>query len=444
MKKVGNHNSISRKIVFSLALMLTFSFSSFSQATPPADAAAAPAAAAPAAGGDAKAGKALFSTNCAACHALDKKMTGPALRGVAAKYDMAWIYKWVNNSSALIKSGDAKAVKVFEENNKAVMTPFPQLSTTDIDNIIAYTSEPKAEAPKGLVADNGGLKADNADSGISNNVILGALALVMFMLVIMLFFVNNVLTKVAKANGIETTQKEASLPIWKAFARNQFLVLVSSIFLLLASGYFVYGWMMQVGVDQDYAPIQPIHYSHRIHAGVNGIDCKYCHSSARVSKNAGIPSLNVCMNCHKNISEVSDTTNTDGHGKPFYDAQIQKLYDAVGWDKATQKYTGKTQPVKWVRIHNLPDFAYFNHSQHVTVAGIECQKCHGPVQTYEVQKQFAPLTMGWCIKCHRETDVKMEGNAYYTKIHEELSKKYGVEKLTAAQMGGLECGKCHY
>jgi mono/diheme cytochrome c family protein len=444
MKKVGNHNSISRKIVFSLALMLTFSFTSFSQATPPAADAAAPVTAPVATlGGDPVAGKALFNTNCAACHNLDKKMTGPALRGVSDKYDMAWIYKWVNNSSAMIKSGDSKAVAVFEEYNKSVMTSFPQLSTTDIDNIIAYTSEPKAEAPAatGAAAVPG---TGGSDSGISNEVILGALSLVMLMLVIMLFLVNNVLTKVAKANGIELEKKEASLPIWKAFAKNQFLVLVSSIFLLLASGYFFYSWVMQIGVDQDYAPIQPIHYSHRIHAGSNGIDCKYCHSAARVSKNAGIPSLNVCMNCHKNISEVADTTATAEYSKAFYDKQIQQLYDAVGWDRSLQKYTGKTKPVKWVRIHNLPDFAYFNHSQHVTVAGIECQKCHGPVEEYEIQKQFAPLTMGWCIKCHRETDVKMEGNAYYTKIHEELSKKYGVEKLTAAQMGGLECGKCHY
>ncbi|RYF25134.1 MAG: c-type cytochrome [Flavobacteriales bacterium] len=448
MKKVGNHNSISRKLMLSLSLTLIFSLTSFAQ--DPATAAAAPAAteaaAAPAAtaGGDPVKGKELFNANCAACHKLDAKSTGPALRGVAAKHDMAWIYKWVHNSSDMIKSGDAVAVKLFEENNKSVMTSFPQLAEADIDNIIAYTSEVKAEPapPAGGAATPPG--TDVQGGGISNNIILGALALVMAILVVMLFMVNKVLTKVAGNNGIVVPSREARTPIWKAFAKNQFLVLVTSIFLLLASGYFVYAYLMQVGVDQNYEPIQPIHYSHKIHAGDNEINCKYCHSASRVSKTAGIPSLNVCMNCHKNISEVAETTATAEYSKAFYDAQIQKLYDAVGWDKAKQAYTGKTQPVKWVRIHNLPDFVYFNHSQHVSVAGIECQTCHGPVQEFEIMKQYSKLTMGWCIDCHRKTDVKMEGNAYYDKIHAELSKKYGVEKLTAAQMGGLECGKCHY
>ncbi|HOZ74724.1 MAG TPA: cytochrome c3 family protein [Flavobacterium sp.] len=442
MKKVGNHNSISRIFIFSLAFVLTFSLTSIAQTAAPA--AEAPAAAAPAAtsGGDPVKGKELFNSNCAACHKLDGASTGPALRGIAQKYEMAWLYKWVKNSSAMIKSGDPVAVKLFADNGQKVMAPFPQLSDADIDNIVAYTSEPKAEPAKPTAGPPGTEAA--AEGGVSNNVVLGALSVVMLILVVMLFMVNNVLTRVAKSNGIEMSPKEPTIPIWQAFARNQFLVLVTSIFLLLASGYFVYGYLMQIGVDQDYEPIQPIHYSHRIHAGSNGIDCKYCHSAARVSKNAGIPSLNICMNCHKNIAEVSDTTATAEHSKAFYDGEIQKLYAAVGWDQATQKYTGKTQPVKWVRIHNLPDFVYFNHSQHVTVAGVECQTCHGPVQTYEVMKQFSPLTMGWCVDCHRKTDVKMEGNEYYTKIHEELSKKYGVDKLTAAQMGGLECGKCHY
>ncbi len=443
MKKMGNHNSILKKLYFCLALMLVFSVTSFAQDAAPA--ATDAAAAAPATGGDPVKGKELFNANCAACHKLDAKSTGPALRGVAGKYEMSWIYKWVHNSSDLIKSGDAAAVKVFEENNKVVMTAFPQLSEGDIDNIIAYTSTPKEEAPAVAGASVAGAEgAVASQDGLSNNVVLGALALVMLMLVVMLFLVNNVLRKVAKANNIEVEPKEPRISIWKAFVKNQFLVLVSAIFLLLAGAYLVYGFLMQVGVDQEYAPIQPIHYSHKIHAGDNEINCKYCHSAARVSKNAGIPSLNVCMNCHKNISEVAESTATPEYSKAFYDEQIQKLYTAVGWDKTTQSYTGKTQPVKWVRIHNLPDFVYFNHSQHVTVAGIECQTCHGPVQEYEIQKQFAPLTMGWCIDCHRKTDVKMEGNEYYAKIHEQLSKKYGVDKLTAAQMGGLECGKCHY
>lgn len=444
MKKVGNHNSFSKKFIFGLALLLTFSLTSIAQNPAPAPADAAAAAAPAASGsGDVAKGKELFNTNCAACHKLDAKATGPALRGVSAKHDKDWFYKWIRNSSDLIKSGDAAAVKLFEENNKAVMTAFPQLSNEDIDNILAYTSEPKPEPAKAGPA-SAPPGTETASGGISNDVILGALSLVMMMLVVMLMLVTRVLNKIAKANGIEVEPSEPTTPIWGAFARNQFLVFASSVLLILASGYYAYAFFMQVGVDQDYEPVQPIHYSHRIHAGSNGINCKYCHSAARVSKNAGIPSLNICMNCHKNISEVSDTTATAEHSKAFYDNEIKKLYAAVGWDQSTQKYTGKTQPVKWVRIHNLPDFAYFNHSQHVTVAGVECQTCHGPVQTYEVMKQFAPLTMGWCIDCHRKTDVKMEGNEYYTKIHEELSKKYGVDKLTAAQMGGLECGKCHY
>lgn len=270
--------------------------------------------------------------------------------------------------------------------------------------------------------------------------------MVFVLLVVMLVLVQKTLKRIAEANGVAYAEAQERKPIWQAFVDNQFLVLVASIFMLLSSAYFAYGYLMQVGVDQGYTPVQPIHYSHRIHAGDNQIDCNYCHSSARKSKHSGIPSLNVCMNCHKSIGEVAETTLAEGKNEyeVDYNAEIQKLYAAVGWDEDAQSYTGETQPVKWIRIHNLPDFAYFNHSQHVTVAGVACQTCHGPVEEMEIMYQYAPLTMGWCINCHRETNIQVKENAYYEKIHEELSKKYGVENLTAAQMGGLECGKCHY
>ena len=447
MKKLGNPKSFS-KTIFSLAFSAMFAVGVSAQE---AVAAAAPAAAAaaPATGsGDPVKGKELFNTNCAACHKLDAKMTGPALRGVGDKYDKEWLYKWIKNSSDLIKAGDAKAVKVYEEYAKSNMTAFPQLSNGDIDNIVAYAMQPapEPETAKATVAEG----SEKTGSGVSNNLILGVLAFILGALIFVLFSVNKLMRNLAKKEGVDVSEDKSPATLLtnfaKAYVKNQFIMVVTAILFLLTSAYFMYGYFMQIGVDKGYEPIQPIHYSHKIHAGENGIDCKYCHSSARVSKNAGIPSLNVCMNCHKNISEFQgskDSTYVE-YTKEFYTGEIQKLYDAVGWDKATQKYTGKTKPVKWVRIHNLPDFVYFNHSQHVTVGGIECQKCHGKVESFEVMKQDQPLTMGWCINCHRETNVKVEDNGYYAKIHDQLAKKLGVTKLTAAQMGGLECGKCHY
>ncbi len=398
--------------------------------------------------GDSAKGKSLFNANCAACHTLDKKMTGPALRNVEQRLaddeglDREWLYAWVKNSAGMIKSGDAYANKIYNEYSGAAMTAFPQLSNEDIDNILAYTAEEKkapVPVPGGAVA----TQATETTGGISNEIILGALAILFILLAAGLFLVNKTLRRFASAQGIEVEEDSKRTPLWKAFVKNQFLMLVTAIFFLLASAYFVFGYFMQIGIDQGYQPVQEIHFSHKIHAGDNKVDCKYCHSSARTSKTSGIPSLNVCMNCHKSIYEYNGET-TPEYSKEFYDGEIKKLYAAAGWDDAEQKYTGDSQPVKWTRIHNLPDFVYFNHSQHVTVAGVECQTCHGPVEEMEIMYQHAPLTMGWCIECHRTTNVNVKDNAYYTKIHEELSKKYGVDKLTVAQMGGLECGKCHY
>jgi mono/diheme cytochrome c family protein len=430
MKKVNYRNFSISSLFFGLLFSISFSFSATAQE------------------GDPDAGKGLYNTYCAACHRLDKPMTGPALRYVEQRLydeqglDRQWLYSWIRNSSALIKSGDAYANKIYNEWNQVAMNAFPQLSDTDINNILAYTAQDPPAPAVTAVATDGGEGASGA-SGVSEKLILGALAVLFALLAMALILVRQTLNRFAEAKGVQIEETKTT-PIWKAFVQNQFLVLVTSIVFLLASAYYVYGYFMQVGVDQGYMPVQPIHYSHKIHAGDNGIDCNYCHSSARVSKHSGIPSLNICMNCHKAIGEVAESTATAEYSKEFYDGEIKKLYAAVGWDEATQSYTGKTQPVKWVRIHNLPDFAYFNHSQHVSVAGIECQTCHGPVEEMEIMYQHSPLTMGWCINCHRETNVKVQDNEYYAKIHEELSKKYGVEELTAAQMGGLECGKCHY
>lgn len=433
MKHVIYRNLTSKILHLGFVLLLTFSTSVLAQEGDPAN------------------GKSLFNANCAACHKLDKKMTGPALRNVEARLyeeeglDREWLYSWIRNSAAMIKSGDAYANKIWNEYNQTAMTAYPGLSDQDLADLLAYTAEPK---PEPIIVDTAVVDGESGGGGdsTSNKIILGALALLFGLLAVALILVNKTLKRFADAKGVEVASDDPKrIPIWKAFAQNQFLVLVSVIVLLLSSAYFVYGALSQVGVDQGYEPVQPIHYSHRIHAGDNGIDCKYCHSSARISKHSGIPSLNVCMNCHKNIAEVAPETYAEGEEYGVdYNAEIQKLYKAVGWDEAEQKYTGETSPVKWIRIHNLPDFAYFNHSQHVSVAGLECQTCHGPVEEMEIMYQHSPLTMGWCINCHRETNVKVKDNGYYTKIHEQLSKKYGVENLTAAQMGGLECGKCHY
>jgi hypothetical protein len=322
------------------------------------------------------------------------------------------------------------------------MTAYPQLTDSDLNNILAYTAQEKV-VPVAVAAATQVSNVPSNDLGLSDQIILGVFAILFLLLSLGLVLVAKTLKNLAELKGVKIEEKKKGKPIWKAYLENQFLMLCTAVIFLLVSAYGFYGWTMQVGVNQGYMPVQPIHYSHKIHSGDNKIDCNYCHSSARVSKHSGIPSLNICMNCHKSIYEYNGET-TEEYSKEFYDGEIKKLYKAVGWDDEAQEYTGVTYPVKWVRIHNLPDFAYFNHSQHVSVAGIDCQTCHGPAEEMEIMYQHSPLTMGWCINCHRETNVNIKDNEYYDRIHKELSKKYGVEELTAAQMGGLECGKCHY
>ncbi|GGF78099.1 c-type cytochrome [Wenyingzhuangia marina] len=401
MKIVKLHRKLSSVLKLSLALFFSFSLSLSAQDKPSDE--------------QVKAGKALFNMHCASCHKLDKKSTGPALSGVAERRDMDWLKAWIKNNNKLRASGDADAKAIYEEYGGVAMSVFEFLSDEQIEDIIAYTTVgdvKKAGAATAVQA----VEAESTPSQVLPMIATVVVTLVLLALIGWVFLKSN----------------------------NGFLKIVSTIVLVFLGVYFGFTALMSVGVDEGYQPVQPIAFSHKIHAGDNKIDCQYCHSSAKHSKTSGIPSVNVCMNCHKNISEVADDTKIDTKGKAYLDKEIQKVYEAAGWDSENLKYTGETKPVKWVRIHNLPDFAYFNHSQHVTVAGVKCQKCHGPVEEMDELYQYAPLTMGWCIECHKETEVNIAGNGYYKKIHEQLSQKYGVDKVTIAQLGGKECGKCHY
>lgn len=427
MKSVDVHNRISKAFLKSLTFLLFFSIA-FSVNAQDVDAARQ------------KEGRKQFKALCASCHKLDKKLIGPALGGVEEKYENDWLKKWIKNNAALIASGDADAVKAAEFSPTA-MTAFPQLSDQQIDDILYYTTVGDPKPDKKIT--EGGVEA-TAESPQWLIYILSAAIICAFLVIASLLKTISELKGAPKTPGLAGNIQE----LWAGVKQNTFLHVVGTIFMLLIGAYVGFGTIFQVGVDQGYQPIQPIAFSHKIHAGDNKIDCQYCHSSAKHSRHSGIPSVNVCMNCHMNISEVAENTvlvtEEKTYKKADLDKEIQKIYKAAGWDSENLEYTGKTQPIKWIRIHNLPDFAYFNHSQHVTVGGIECQKCHGPVETMEELYQFSPLTMGWCIDCHRETKVDLKGNDYYQKIHKQLAKKYGVEQVTIAQLGGLECGKCHY
>ena len=433
MKSVKLHNRLTAFLLksFTFLLIFAFSLSSYSQEIDEARQ---------------KEGKKLFKSLCASCHKLDKKLIGPALGGVEEKRENDWLKAWIKNNAELRASGDSDAIAIFDEYKGSPMTAFPQLSDQNVDDILYYTTVGEIKK-KEVIAEGGAVKGASGEAPGWLIYILAAAIIVAFLMIASLLKQVNEL-KGNTAPGESSSFKRDIHELWEGLKQNTFLKVLTTIFLMLIGAYVFFGTLFKVGVDEGYQPIQPIAFSHKIHAGDNKIDCQYCHSSAKHSKTSGIPSVSVCMNCHKNISEVADDTKVvmDDHtlNKSDLDKEIAKIYDAVGWDAEKLEYTGETKPVKWVRVHNLPDFAYFNHSQHVTVAGLKCQKCHGPVEEMEEVYQYSPLTMGWCIDCHKETKVDLKGNEYYAKIHKELAKKYGVEQVTIAQLGGKECGKCHY
>jgi mono/diheme cytochrome c family protein len=389
--------------------------------------------------GDAAKGEGIFKANCTACHKVDVRVVGPALGPtISSDPDDKWLTKWIENNQALIAAKDPKALTIYNQYNQASMTVFSSLSDADVANVIAYVratwktdQAAAAKAPAAGVA---------ADSGPSELVIFALIAVIViaFIIILVLNRVIGTLEKVlVKSEGILLTEVEVAgtevdrFALVKKLAKNKKFVFFVMLCGTFALGSWTWVTMWNTNVHQGYQPEQPIHFPHDLHAGAMQINCQYCHSGAYKSKNASIPSLNVCMNCHKTVKTESP--------------EIHKIYAALGYDPTTQKYDStKARPIQWVRIHNLPDFVYFNHSQHVKVAGLACQTCHGPVQTMKEVYQYSPLTMKWCIQCHKRTNVNMKGNAYYEKMEAVHDLIKEGKPVTEAAMGGIECGKCHY
>lgn len=402
-------------------------------------------------------GEKLFNANCVSCHAINEKVVGPALKDMSKRREEQWLLKWIKNSQAMVKSGDATAVQLYKEYNELVMTPFEQFSEGQIKSIIEYVkAQSEAPAPAQVVDISGGgatnLTSDKASSedGFYNNttfVALSIMALVLLIVALVLMRIKKTVEEIyiSKFPQEAAAEKGPEVDVrttwkYKLFKKHPVVgaIVVSLAFTIVLGIYgFDYG-NKEVGVQQGYAPVQPINYSHELHAGTYKINCMYCHSGADKSKQATIPSASTCMNCH---NHVTASAKYDGQVSP----EIQKIYDAVGWDANKKMYdpTKPQTPIKWVRIHNLPDLAYFNHAQHVSIGKVECQACHGPIEEMAVVQQHASLQMGWCINCHREAKVDVANNDYYEKLHADL-KAEGKSYSTVEQIGGLECGKCHY
>ena len=401
-----------------------------------------PAMATPAAsgGGDAEKGKALFTNNCAQCHAVTEEIVvGPGLKGVQQRTPgKQWLYDWIRNSSAKVATGDPYAVQVFNRFQKIQMSSFPNLTNSDIDGILTYID--KASAPveavvggagKAQLRGGGGASAENGgafSSGPSElfTFVLVAMLMVMLLVLGVLLAIVTILSKAVTPVAVTTDGVQSATPLAQrlkdglssAFNNSTLRSIAIWVFLLVATKATLDG-AYSIGIQQGYAPKQPIAYSHKLHAGQYKINCNYCHTGVNKGKQATIPAANICMNCHGVIKKESP--------------EIQKIYAAIEQNK----------PIEWVSVHNLPDLAYFNHAQHVNVGNVQCTTCHGEIEKMEVVEQRSSLTMGWCIDCHRKTEVNTKDNAYYDKLV-ALHRKESKEPLKVANIGGLECSKCHY
>ena len=372
-------------------------------------------------------GEQIFKNNCSTCHAVtDEVVVGPGLKGISERRPIEWIVTWVHNPQAVIASGDKYAVDLYNKYNKAQMTAYPGYSAAQITSVISYINAQATAvvAPVTGAVVAGAAPAAGSSNGAMMQYIMIALLGVMALVLVALLSIVSSLTKLSTITPDSIEGQK--IPLLQRIAENGKKLTANSAFktgaallITLLIGKATLDSAYGIGIHQGYAPEQPIQFSHKLHAGQYEINCTYCHTGVYKGKGANIPSANICMNCHNAIKRESP--------------EIQKIYRSLE----------KDEPIQWVRVHNLPDLAYFNHAQHTNVGGLECTNCHGEIAKMEVVQQRSSLTMGWCIDCHRKTEVNAKGNAYYDKLV-ELHNSETKEPLKVQNIGGLECSKCHY
>ncbi len=447
--------------------------------------------------GDPALGEELFRLNCAACHNRNMKddLTGPALADTDkhwADYPREDLYDWIRNSGKMISEGHPRAVELWDQWSPVVMNPFPSLSDDDIEDLMAYIN--------GVASGEYGKTAAAADDelvltqpGSENAVLYLILTAILFGLAIVLARIISILNAMASIQ--ETGVEQPAKSLREILASRTVLGFIVFAIIVLG-GYTTVENSMNIGRQQGYQPTQPIKFSHATHAGLNEIDCQYCHDAAKRSQHAMIPDAGTCMNCHKAIKT----------GSLYGTAEITKIFASVGFNPLTDSYIdnyervsqksienvykkwieeqymrregitsidskGKLKvdkewseivesltndekkkvqgPIEWVRIHNLPDHVYFNHSQHVEVGEVACQQCHGPIEEMAEVWQASPLSMGWCVNCHRESKVSgfSSKNNYYMHSYKNYVEKLEngtMDQVTVEDIGGIDCQKCHY
>jgi len=398
-------------------------------------------------------GAKIFKAKCAVCHSLgSNKITGPGLEGVFGRVPKPadeWMFKWIKDYKKVIASGDdyANKIKDFADSDMNIFDGV--LSDDEIKAVIKYIKEYKPPVPDQVATATSGDTTNNEQGVNPLGILLGIIGFLIIIILVLRAVRHSLKNLQNEKKGLP---EEESVGPWKELktwmSNNKTKTGLVTLFILGGLSSWAWYSLKDIDVKTGYKPEQPIKFSHKIHAGDNAIDCQYCHSSVEKSRHAGIPSVNVCMNCHKGIPK-GPTTGTE---------EIAKIYEAAGWDPDKGEYNKPQKPIQWVKVHNLQDFVYFSHQQHVKVGKQECATCHGDLKKMTVAEQVEPLTMGWCIDCHKKTEVPgmvvnptsgAIGNPYYEALHKNLAEKFKdlpkeERKITVAKMGGIECGKCHY